>query len=282
MSSALGDKKGRVANSSDFTKMRREATALGAYASYIGNGNTKKISAHIGSTAGILGIKTSAAAAVSASTASRAINPISGTVIDSPNTILSKIALSYVRVTDPPGQVLYATYPKGSQSSPPYLTVFHGDFTVTVAGAGGGKGYAYTKPGYNGGLVTYTFRNIPVGTPIYYIVGGAGEESYNTGGGGAGSAVSIGDIAVIAGGGNGNGAGVYLPEYSIGAGGTTWGSSPIPNLLTSLEGGPGVTFNYGGAGGGANPGSGSGPPGSVITPAGAAGGNGYVRIVYSP
>ncbi len=199
------------------------------------------------------------------------------------NTLDTYVLNNIINQAGPPGEVLYATHPRGSQPSPPYITLFRGDFTVTVAGAQGGAGYAYSETGPNGGLVAYTFRNIPVGTPIYYIVGGMGGGSFDNGGGGAGSAVSIGNIAVIAGGGNGGGLGSYEAGYLPGAGGTTWGSSPIPNLLTSLNGGPGTTTaSHGGAGGGANPGSGSGPPGSVITPAGAAGGSGYIRIVYSP
>ncbi len=179
------------------------------------------------------------------------------------------------------GEVLYVTYPQDSQPFPPYVSVYPGDFTVTVAGGSGGAGFEYSIPGQSGGLVTYTFRNIPVGTPIYYIVGGQGENSYNAGGGGAGSAVSIGDITVIAGGGNGHYVEQQDPGYPQGAGGTVWGDSPIPNILTSLNGVQGDLDPSGGAGGGDNPGSGSGPVGSVITSADTVG-SGYVRIVYSP
>jgi hypothetical protein len=197
------------------------------------------------------------------------------------NTLDTYVSNNIINQAGPPGEVLYATYPRGSQPSPPYITLFRGDYTVTVAGAQGGFGYAYNQTGTNGGLVAYTFRNIPVGTPIYYIVGGQGENSYNAGGGGAGSAVSIGDITVIAGGGNGHYVEQQDPGYPQGAGGTVWGDSPIPNILTSLNGVQGDLDPSGGAGGGDNPGSGSGPVGSVITSADTVG-SGYVRIVYSP
>jgi hypothetical protein len=76
MSSALGDKKGRVANSSDLTRLRRQTAELAAYATYTNAGNTKKISAQSGTTAGVLAVKTAAVTTVDAATTQVGINPI--------------------------------------------------------------------------------------------------------------------------------------------------------------------------------------------------------------
>lgn len=81
MSSSLGDKKGRVASSSDFTKMRREAAALGAYASYKAAGNVKKVSSQAGSTSGILAVKTMATTTVNAASTSKTVNPVANVVV---------------------------------------------------------------------------------------------------------------------------------------------------------------------------------------------------------
>lgn len=77
--SSLGDKKGRSANSSDLTKMRREAVALGALSSY--STDIKKTAAQSHTTAGILTLKTSAVTAVEAATTGVTTNPIANTVI---------------------------------------------------------------------------------------------------------------------------------------------------------------------------------------------------------
>ena len=78
MSSALGDKKGRVANSSDLTRLRRKTAELSAYATYTNAGNNKKISAQSGTTAGVLAVKTAAVTTVDAATTRVGINPITG------------------------------------------------------------------------------------------------------------------------------------------------------------------------------------------------------------
>jgi hypothetical protein len=84
MSSALGDKKGRVADSSDLTRMRREAAAIGAHASYVAAGNIKKIAAQSGTTSGILAVKTSATTTVNAATTSVSTNPIAKVIVAAP------------------------------------------------------------------------------------------------------------------------------------------------------------------------------------------------------
>ena len=204
-----------------------------------------------------------------------------------------------INILDPRGtseQVVYVTAPQGSQPNSPYTTTKYGNYTVTVAGAGGGAGGSET--GKAGGLVTYTFSNIDVDTPIYYIVGAGGgaPSGDGGGGGGAGSAVSIYDLSVFAGGGGG---GRSVTGGTGGGSGVPWGSSTDPNLLYNLTGVAGSTFS-GGHGGGNNvnqdgggtggtattaatPGSGDGPAGRVVTTGGgsAAGQSGFVRIVYT-
>jgi hypothetical protein len=199
-------------------------------------------------------------------------------------------------------QVVYVTYPQGSQPNSPFKTTKAGNYTVTVAGGGGGTGGG--PAGGAGGLVTYTFSNISSGTYIYYIVGGGGGGQgvglgLGAGGGGAGSAVSINDLLVFAGGGGGGmGDGGGWPNGG-GYGGSPWGSSTDPNLLSNLGGTDGNTIgghgggnNFNQVGGGiggtattaATSGSGDGPSGSVVTTGGGspAGQSGFVRIIYTP
>jgi len=228
--------------------------------------------------------------------------PTSGFVVPPAPPLNPTITLSPapdLNVLDPRGiseQVVYVTAPQGSQPNSPYTTTKYGNYTVTLAGGGGGAGGSET--GKAGGLVTYTFSNIDVGTPIYYIVGaGGGSPSGDGGGGGgAGSAVSIYDLSVFAGGGGG---GRGVTGGSGGGSGFPWGSSTDPDLLSNLTGVAGSTFT-GGHGGGNNfnqdggglggtatnaatSGSGDGPAGRVVTTGGgsAAGQSGFVRIVYT-
>lgn len=217
-----------------------------------------------------------------------------------------------INVVGPDGgtEVLYATWPQGSTPFPPYVTLAPGNFTVTVAGAGGGGLVMASGDnlfGGGGGLITYTFSNIPAGTPIFYVVGFGGGGLYTrSAGGGAGSAVSINNIAVFAGG--GGGAGGSDSGNGIGGGGAVWGGGITPSLANNLPGQDSPTTIEGGRGGGnfssrdgggaggiygnGGPGSGGGPPGSVITGGGGGLGGtsqtyfyglpGYVRILYSP
>ena len=228
--------------------------------------------------------------------------PTSGFVVPPAPPLNPTITLSPapdLNVLDPRGvseQVVYATSPQGSQPSPPYTTTKYGNYTVTLAGAGGGS--SLTRPGGRGGLVTYTFLNISAGTSIFYYVGDGGENSSGAdAGGGAGSAVAIGGNIVVAGGGGG----AFGDQMALsGAGGEV---SVITGLYPELEfylngnegaggGGRGGGFMANQDGGGlggtsttaAESGSGVGPPGIVVTKGGgsAAGQSGYVRIVYTP
>jgi len=198
-------------------------------------------------------------------------------------------------------EVVYVTYPQGSQPNSPFKTTKAGNYTVTVAGAGGGNCVLSGLSGGNGGLATFTFSNIPSGTYIHYIVGGGGtnaSNSSNVGGGGGGSAVTIDtNLRIYAGGGGGGG---RSPSFGQGSGGGVWGSTLFPNItFINLKGengnfgaggiGGGFGDNKDGAGSGASfstggPGGGGGELGTVVTTGGGspAEQSGYVRIVYSP
>jgi hypothetical protein len=78
MSSALGDKNGRVADSSDLTRLRRKTAELAAYATYTAAGDTKKTHTQLGTTAGVLANKTAAITTIDAATTQIGINPITG------------------------------------------------------------------------------------------------------------------------------------------------------------------------------------------------------------
>lgn len=87
MSSALGDKKGRVADSSDLTRMRRNAAEIAAYATYTGLDVNKKMHSQMGTTKGILSIIRGAITTVEASTTGRTIDPIDRTTVWAPYSV---------------------------------------------------------------------------------------------------------------------------------------------------------------------------------------------------
>ena len=84
MSSTLGDKKGRIADSSDLTRLRRQTAELAAYATYTTDGNIKKISAQSGTTAGILALNTSAATVEDAVSVGNTLNPFTRLPVSRP------------------------------------------------------------------------------------------------------------------------------------------------------------------------------------------------------
>ena len=85
MSSALGDKKGRVADSSDLTRLKRESAVLAAYTTYTGLSVNKKARQQVGSdrkftlTRGGLTLKADA-------TTGQTYNPITGNLVLAPYT----------------------------------------------------------------------------------------------------------------------------------------------------------------------------------------------------
>ena len=159
-------------------------------------------------------------------------------------------------ITPVPGPVTIRT-PGGEGS---FTTIGAGNVDVIVAGAGGGAGEPLIYQGDiigfsggNGGVVRYTFANIPAGTNISYKVGLGGQSGVSSSSaaaeGGGSSYVSIGALQVTAGGGGGGGAPGGLP---IGGDG----------------GGP-----YGGVGGSLSPGEdGSGGPAGIVTAGGGSAG----------
>ncbi len=84
MSSAFNSKNGGLSSSSDLTRIRRQTAELAAYATYLAAGNTKKISAQSGTTAGILAVQTSCTTIANASTTGSAVNPFTSLPITRP------------------------------------------------------------------------------------------------------------------------------------------------------------------------------------------------------
>ena len=84
MSSTLGDKKGRIADSSDLTRLQRKTAELAAYGTYTTAGNIKKISAQSGTTAGILALNTSAVTVEDAVSVGNTLNPVTGVPVSRP------------------------------------------------------------------------------------------------------------------------------------------------------------------------------------------------------
>lgn len=84
MSSALGSKNGGVTSASDLTRLRRQTAELAAYATYLAAGNTKKISAQSGTTAGVLGVQTSCMTIANASTTGGTVNPFTSLPVTRP------------------------------------------------------------------------------------------------------------------------------------------------------------------------------------------------------
>ena len=84
MSSAFNAKNGGVSSSSDLTRLRRQTAELAAYATYLGAGNTKKISAQTGTTAGTLAVQTSCKTITNASTTGSTVNPFTSLPVTRP------------------------------------------------------------------------------------------------------------------------------------------------------------------------------------------------------
>lgn len=86
MSSALGDKKGRVADSSDLTRLQRESAVLAAYTTYTGLSVNKKARQQVGAdrkfTLGRGGLTL-----ISESTTGFTRNPVNGRVVLAPYTL---------------------------------------------------------------------------------------------------------------------------------------------------------------------------------------------------
>ena len=198
-------------------------------------------------------------------------------------------------------QIIYSIYYPDQGGNTRYRTQINGDYTVTVAGAGGGKCLLSGLSGGNGGFATYTFSNVPSGTYIDYIAGGPGKDGSigngSVGGGGGGSAVIIGTQIVYAGGGGGGGRSVM---FAPGVGGGVYGTVTFPSAISNNFIGENGDYGAGGIGGGfglsrdgggsgaafsvGGPGGGGGELGTVVTTGGGspAGQSGYIRVVYSP
>ena len=141
-------------------------------------------------------------------------------------------AFAPIQYTTPLNTIL--TVPGGATSS----TV-----TVTVIGGGGGSGNIPT--GGNGGVATYTFTGVTLGSTISYFVGRGGEATFPGGEGGWNSYVTIGNTTIYAGGG---------------------GTASVARSSSAGPGGDGVGFGggIGGERGGGNGGGGTISPSATI------------------
>jgi hypothetical protein len=84
MSSSFNIKNGGKVSSSDLTRLRRQTAELAAYATYTAAGNTKKISAQSGTTAGILALNTSAVTVDDSVLVGNTLNPFTGVPVSRP------------------------------------------------------------------------------------------------------------------------------------------------------------------------------------------------------
>ena len=151
MSSALGDKKGRVADSSDLTRLQRESAVLAAYTTYTGLSVNKKARQQVGTdrkfTLGRGGLTLKAD-----STTGITRNPINGKVVLPPNT--PPIYSTVYSIPD----FSTATYVSGDSSeASPYIVSSDGqEYSVFVTSA---LGDDYTAFGGQKALIRTTAEN---------------------------------------------------------------------------------------------------------------------------
>jgi hypothetical protein len=172
MSSALGDKKGRVADSSDLTRLQRESAVLAAYTTYTGLSVNKKANQQLGNdrkfTLGRGGLTL-----ISESTTGFTRNPITGNIVLPPYT--SKYQLLYA-IPD----FSTATYVSGDSSiASPYVVSSGGQqYSVIVSSV-----FADQYEGYGGQRALIRTTDNETGwisaAPSYDIDGNAvGDASY--------------------------------------------------------------------------------------------------------
>lgn len=162
MSSALGDKKGRVADSSDLTRVKRESAVLAAYTTYTGLSVNKKARQQVGTdrrfTLGRGGLTLKADA-----TTGQTYNPITGNLVLAPyNPPIYKIIYAIPDFST-------ATYVSGdSSSASPYIVISGGQqYSVVVSSAfssaytsfGGDKALIRTTDGSTGWVSTVSYAS---------------------------------------------------------------------------------------------------------------------------
>lgn len=264
MSSPLGDKKGRVASSSDLTRLRRKESEIAAYATYTGLSVTKKMHTQQGTTSGVLSVRTGAITLVGASTTGQTINPVTGNVVVPPYTPPTPPAFLSFSVT-PYQAITYNSYiyyvctASCTITSPKNVTAFY--FAIGGGGGGGGGNTSYSGGGGGaGGLQT----NI---VSAYCNV----NEFNSSVSSGITLTGSVSYTLVIGGGGAG------------GAGGTTTGATGTSTIfsgagittVTALGGGPGGGGGNNASGGTYGCGGGCGGPNILVGTAGTQGYGGW-------
>ena len=169
MSSALGDKKGRVADSSDLTRLQRESAVLAAYTTYTGLSVAKKANRQVGTdrkftlTRGGLTLRADATTGITR-------NPITGKIVLPPNTppiyatvyAIPNFATATVVSSGNP----YIIRSDGQQYSVFVSSVFNGNQFPLY----GGQAALTRSTAYNTGWVTFSAYNAAgaaQGPPIY-------------------------------------------------------------------------------------------------------------------
>lgn len=165
MSSALGDKKGRVADSSDLTRVKRESAVLAAYTTYTGLSVNKKARQQVGSdrrfTLGRGGLTLKADA-----TTGQTYNPITGNLVLAP-------------YTPPIYKIIYAipdfstaTYVSGDSSdASPYIVISGGQqYSVVVSSA---FSSSYTSFGGDKALIRTTAESTGWVSAVAYLANGS-------------------------------------------------------------------------------------------------------------
>jgi hypothetical protein len=262
MSSALGDKKGRVASSSDLTRMRRKTAEVAAYATYTDLSNGKKMRTQMGSSAGILSLKTASTTTIDAATSAIGINPITGAFVPAryvqTNTENARPAFSIRFSVTPEATIVYNGYTyyvctanctmtiNTAITGVKYVAVGGGGGGGTNCGTGGGAGGLQTNDA-SGFLVAPPFSS-QVTSPLLSLP--SGTYSITIGAGGI--------YAITA-----------TPASLAAKGGNTVFANTQIDVINIVGQGGGVLGNLNGGCGG-----GGGPYGDVDAGQGSQGGNG--------
>ena len=137
MSSALGDKKGRVADSSDLTRLQRESAVLAAYTTYTGLSVNKKARQQVGAdrkfTLGRGGLTL-----ISDSTTGFTLNPITGQIVVAPYTPSVSPQAPVITTATPGNQSITIAFTLGSTGGSLLTDIYYStDDGTTWASSGG-------------------------------------------------------------------------------------------------------------------------------------------------
>ena len=108
MSSALGDKKGRVANSSDLTRLRRQTAELAAYATYTGLSVNKKAKQQL-TTDRKFTLGRGGLTLISDSTTGFTRNPVTGQIVVAPYTPIPEASFLFIAGGTGTNRIVYSS-----------------------------------------------------------------------------------------------------------------------------------------------------------------------------